>query len=391
MEKDLPMKYPISTLALFGALAASPAWAQNQERPSLFGGLRSSKPQSSTGDTGNTTARTDDRVIPAANGLPELTPADALKPPQLDLPDEPIEPYLLTKDVGPFMVLARVFRGPQAERMALVLVKELRNDFHLPAYILRTKDYPGKSMIRGTPPTAPSEVMAPNIKMPEKIRTFDEAAVLVGNEKTLADSEQLWKAVKKLKPKCIDDMSTPFPWRKGLSAAIRTTNPYVPAQNLFARPKDRLVVRMNMDMGQRSVANCPGRYSLQIAEFAGRSAYDLNPQAPALHLLSNLHDSPLQKAAENAVKMAETLERAPEIQRLGQPIYVYHDRTRSKVFIGSFNTPQDPAAATTRAELIRNAVALAKKNERGKNAVDTMIVPALALTDLTEIKGKIKE
>ena len=26
--------------------------------------------------------------------------------------------------------------------------------------------------------------MAPEIRMPEKIRTFDEAAVLVGNEKT---------------------------------------------------------------------------------------------------------------------------------------------------------------------------------------------------------------
>ena len=84
------------------------------------------------------------------------------------------------------MVLARVFRGVDAERMALALVKELRNEYKLPAYILRTKDFPGKSLMRGTPPTVPSNVMTPDIKMPEKIRTFDEAAVLVGNEKTLA-------------------------------------------------------------------------------------------------------------------------------------------------------------------------------------------------------------
>ena len=130
------------------------------------------------------------------------------------------------------MVLARTFRGPDAERMALALVKELRNDYKLPAYILRTKDFPGKSLIRGTPPTVPSNVMAPDVKMPEKIRTFDEAAVLVGNEKTTADSEKLWREVKKIDPKCLKGMSSPFGWRHGLSSALRTTNPYVPAQLL---------------------------------------------------------------------------------------------------------------------------------------------------------------
>ena len=51
--------------------------------------------------------------------------------------------------------------------------------------------------MRGTPPTVPSNVMAPDIKMPEKIRTFDEAAVLVGNEKTLADSGEALAAGEK--------------------------------------------------------------------------------------------------------------------------------------------------------------------------------------------------
>ena len=60
--------------------------------------------------------------------------------------------------------------------------------------------YPGKSLIRGTPPTAPNELMAPDIKMPEKIRTFDEAAVLVGNERTLADSERLWTTLRSSSP-----------------------------------------------------------------------------------------------------------------------------------------------------------------------------------------------
>ena len=62
--------------------------------------------------------------------------------------------------------------------------------------------------------------MAPDIKMPEKIRTFDEAAVLVGNEKTLAGSEKLWQQVRKIKPDCLNNMSTPFKWREGLSEVV---------------------------------------------------------------------------------------------------------------------------------------------------------------------------
>ena len=111
---------------------------------------------------------------------------DELKQPSIPLPDDPLEPYLLTKANGPFMVLAKVFRGPDSERMALALCKELRQDFHMPAYILRSKEFPMKSYIRGTPVQAPSMTMKSAIKQPEQVRIHDEAAVLVGDEKTLA-------------------------------------------------------------------------------------------------------------------------------------------------------------------------------------------------------------
>jgi hypothetical protein len=317
-----------------------------------------------------------------------------LKAPQLDLPDEPIEPYLLTKEHGPFMVLARVFRGPDAQRMAIALCKELRTDFGLPAYIFRKKENPGGSLVRGVPPTVPSQINSTNIKMPEKIRTFDEAAVLVGNMKTLADQERLWREVKTLDPKCLQKMSTPFPWRKGLSTALRTSNPYVPAQNLYPRAPDKLMVMMNG--GLRSIINCPGPFSLQVAEFTGRSAFSFNPNTPANQIL-DLRDSPLRTAHADAEKMAEKLANAPEIRQTGQPVYVYHDRTSSKVYIGSFNSLQDPAAGAMRNYLVQNAYNLSNKNSelptkrlRGKAATDTMIVPAMALTDVNDLQGKIK-
>jgi hypothetical protein len=372
------MKSPIAAVALVSALVASPAWAQS---PS-FGGTQ---PRPAVG--ASAPAPVDNRVIKAGASTPALTPANDLRPPDLALPDEPIEGYLLTKAEGPFMVMARVFRGVDAERMALALVKELRNDYGLPAYILRTKDFPGRSLMRGLPPTVPSEVMQPEIKMPEKVRTFDEAAVLVGNEKTLAAQEKLWHQVRKIKPKCLEKMSTPFPWREGLKHSLRTTNPYVPAQVLYPRTPDRLMVQMNS--GHRSIVNCPGRYSLQVAEFTGRSTYVLNPVDQPASIFPNLKESPLRTAADDAEKMADKLAKDPEFQRLGEPVYVVHDRTNSRVYVGSFDAPQDPRAVEVREKLLRMAVPLVSKETRGKNALDTMIVPALALTDLTAIKGKI--
>jgi hypothetical protein len=318
-------------------------------------------------------------VLKAGAATPDLRPASDLKPPSIVLPDEPVEPYLLTKDAGPFMVMARVFRGRDAERTALALVKELRDDFGLPAYILRTKDLPGD----------PARAAASAGDVRGKVRTVDEAAVMVGNEKSPADQVKLLRQVQKLKPKCLEGVSSPFPWRTGLSSAARANNPYVPAKYLFPQTKDRLLLRMNA--GLRSVANCPGRYSLQVADFSGRTAFQFNPEARAAQLLPNLGDSPLRKAADDAARMAEQLAKAPEIQRLGQPIYVYHDRTTSKVFIGSFQDPRDPAAAALRNQLVQDAYALSNKNERGKAATDTMIVPALALTDLTEIKSMLSD
>ena len=58
--------------------------------------------------------KTDQRVFPATAALPAPTPPDQLKPATIELPNDPIEPWLLTDKVGPFMVTARTFRGPDA-------------------------------------------------------------------------------------------------------------------------------------------------------------------------------------------------------------------------------------------------------------------------------------
>ena len=171
----------------------------------------------------------DGKVYPSTAVLPAPTAPADIKPATIALPQDPIEPFLLTKEHGPFMVMAKTFRGPDAERFALALALELRRDFGLPAYILRSKDFPMRSNIRNVPPTAPPFMNRPQLTDPEKTRTYDEAVVLVGNEKTLEGSQELLHRVKKIQPQCLKEMPSYFDWRHGLSKALRTTNPYVPA------------------------------------------------------------------------------------------------------------------------------------------------------------------
>ena len=380
------MKTPIAALALLGTLAASPVWGQTGAAAS--GGSTPRTPVFSSGasDAAQAPGRGHPgRVFPSGTTLPEPTQADDLKHPTFEVPNEPIEPWLLTKEAGPFMVLAKTFRGPDSEKMALALAKELRTRYGLPAYILRSKDFPGKSNIRGVPPTADPAVVQANVSVPEKYRTYDEAAVLVGNEQTEKDSVALLHKVKKIKPECLNAMPSLWKWREGLSTAIRTTNPYVPAQYLYPHKPDKLVVQMNQS--SRSVVNCPGRYSLQIAEFAGRSTF--NDKDERFQGILSLKKSPLATAAADAEHLADRLAKDPDIQKLGQPIYVYHDRTSSKVFIGSFNAEKDPNAVEVRDSMLKLAVPLLDR-KRPTGGLDRMIVPAGILTDLKDIKANFQ-
>lgn len=394
------MQRTIAAMALCGCLACGSAGAQTSPAgPPAAGRMPITPPPSLPPETNaNANADANAGVAPAAprayagDNLPEPLKEDQIKPVAMNLPDDPLEPYLLTKANGPFMVLAQVFRGPQAEKMALALCKELRQEYNLPAYILRSKEFPMKSYIRGTPVQAPSETMRAAIKQPEQIRIHDEAAVLVGNEKTEQATEYLLRQVKKIHPKCLQAMPQLFPWRTAsLSRAIRTTNPYVPVHWLYPRAPDRLVIQMNS--GHRSIANCPGHYTIQVAQFAGHSAYDIYGKGmSAFAGILNPKESPLQTAHKDAERLAEQLSQSPKIQQLGTPVFVYHDRTSSRVFVGAFNSTDDPHALAVRDELLKVAGELngTTKDRWGHPTTDRMVVPATMLTSVDDLKATLR-
>ena len=324
----------------------------------------------------------DPSVKPSGFVVPEPVNADDQPvPPGVRLPIEPIEPFLLTNEAGPFMVMAHSFKGPHADKYAQILAMELRAKHGLPAYVLRPKDFPLRSNIRGVPPTANPGINRALPGLPELNRIKDEAMVLVGNEKTEAHAKKLLHQVKKIRPTCLDTIPEPYPWRKGkgLKWAMATTNPYVPAEELFPRKPDLLVQKINQ--GPHSIYTCPGRYSLQVAEFSGRKEVVGANAATKPSNIFDLRHSPLATAADDAEKLADGLAKDKEVRQTGYVPYVYHDRFSSKVYIGAFNSPSDPEALRLREAMVKMAVAL-----NNRKTVDVMIVPAVALTDLTGVK-----
>ena len=382
------MNSRIAAITVAGTLVSAVVLAQQPGLSGAGGTFTPSKVlQKLTGGKKSAANAPRDPDVKPANTVLEPTPLDQLQPGNIALPEVAIEPYLLTRENGPFMVHARTFRGSDAERYALALVLELRNDYGLPAYVLRKKDFPHGSYIRNTPPTAPSGMPKPDLQAPERYRSYDEASVLVGNEKTIQDANNLLHRVKKIRPKCLKDMPTPFHWRNNtLKYALVTANPFVPAQDLFPGRRDRLVDKMNE--GSNSIYHCPGRYSLEIASFSGRSTFDV--KGAEMAGLNILKKSPLATAADDAERLAENLAKIPEIQSTGQPLYVYHDRQSSRVFIGAFNSPNDPNAAKLREYLVKNAVMIMDRKDaktgrpiaKYNRGIDKMIVPATFLTDL---------
>src|SRR5262249_41842852 len=105
--------------------------------------------------------------------------------------------------------------------------------------------------------------------------------------------------------------------------------------------------------------------------------------------LDFLKKSPLATAADDAERLAAKLAKDPDVRRLGQPIYVFHDRRACRGYVGAVNAPMDPAAVKGREELVKRAAPLMDA-KRPTGHIDQMIVPAGMLTDLKDIKANFQ-
>jgi len=384
----LPQAWSQGLGARFGKKSTASANAPSDPGTTRAGLNRSDSTQDAANSTNSSSKPTAINREALQDGAEVPGPDQAEKGPQgpvIPLPTEPLEPYMLTPNNGPFMVLAYTFRSPDAPRQALALTLELRNKYKLPAYILLPRKFPNRSNIRGVPPQAPAFATRDDVGVPEVYRTLDEAAVLVGDEKSVKDSNVLLRKVKGIHPDCIDGMPQMWHWRtgQGLTRAIMTTNPFVPAEALFPAQQDVLISKINA--GPHNVKKCPGRYTLEIANFSGRKTLDVDNDQRFKGKMA-MQKSPLVNAADDAERLADALSKDKDIQQTGYEPYVFHDRFSSRVMIGTFDTPNDPAARKLHDRLLQLTVDL----NRRKVTENTVIVPAPNLTDLSKIKPQLQ-
>ncbi len=261
--------------------------------------------------------------------------------------------YTLTQENGPWLVMATSFSGDGAQEQANELASELQEKFHLRSYVTEmsfdfSKDSPGKGL---------DGYGAPIRRRYQRGDHFQEIAVLVGDFQSIDDPEaqKLLETIKNLQPKALDPESGRSAQSLGqlrqledamlqkmgkksnrgpMGKAFLTRNPLLPREYFVPKGVDSFVVKMNSGV-EFSLLNCPGKYTVQVATFRGKSILQTSgkePDTPRSFWKWKKKDeqNPLVEAAENAHLLVA------EFRARGIEAYEFHDRTESIVAIGSF-------------------------------------------------------
>lgn len=273
--------------------------------------------------------------------------------------------YRLTKEHGPWMIMVASFRnvtesdrkkkGLSAQEAADEVVYELRK-WGLPAYTFSQDAQKG-------------EIKTTDRLGREDMRTFtaqrDMICVIAGNYPSQDDkvAERTLQQIKKFMPKFMEDKASGAIYRKKdgkgpFGNAFMTINPLLDPAEVAQKKPDRDLLRLNHDIHNALIDN-PGKYSIQVATFTGRSVTPVanssladHPEDFDLRLQSGrdattgMMRANLGDISEDAAQLAKAL-RTLKTEKFprGVEAWVYHDRFESIVTVGSFDNPNDPRIA----------------------------------------------
>jgi hypothetical protein len=259
----------------------------------------------------------------------------------------------LTQDRGPWLIVAASFSGNGAEKQASDLATELRNQFRMAAYVHEMNfkfgdENPGQGLNNYGAPTR------------RRYRLGDQAreiAVLVGDFPSIDDPEaqKTLNRIKTLEPKALDvdakqttqsmaqvrrfedallEKVGKSRKRGPMGQAFLTRNPLLPVEYFVPKGVDAFVAKMNEGV-EHSLLDCPGRQTIKVATFRGKSILQTSAQNDQAEKSfwgrkKKDDDNPLIEAAENAHLLTK------ELRDHGWEAYEFHDRTESIVTIGSF-------------------------------------------------------
>lgn len=255
----------------------------------------------------------------------------------------PGKEYMLTEVEGPWLIYARTFSGPDGKQQAHRLVLELRKDYNLKAFVYKEAfDF-----------TKPFAELGPNqrpLKYANSTR-YDAYAVLVGEFDSVDHPEvkNTLATLKRIQPTTLSETpleseATPIfsvkriqeqlkkngnrAGRGPMSHAFVTRNPLLP-ENFTQSPEvDSFVRKLNENV-EHSLLDCPRKFTVVVRTFEGLSATSISG-----YIQKDFTPSPdrLDQSASSANKMVKAL------RAKGVEAYEFHDRTKSLVTIGSFDS-----------------------------------------------------
>lgn len=262
----------------------------------------------------------------------------------------------LTQDKGPWLIMVASFDGAGAADEAQALAEELRTRHRLTAYVHdRTFDHSdGKNSGRGL-----DKYGAP-LRTRYQQEQGHSFAVLVGDFTSIDDppAQKTLERIKTLPSKVLEGDAPDSPMEevrqisssivgkvsgRGPTGPMRraffTRNPLLPREYFVPKGVDEFVAKMNQGV-EHSLLACPGRFTVQVATFRGKTVLQTGKEQPKEEggigwMWGKSKGEPLVEAAENAHLLTETL------RKKGYDAYEFHDRNESIVTIGSFEHISD--------------------------------------------------
>jgi hypothetical protein len=267
---------------------------------------------------------------------------------------DPNREHPITPDVGPWIILAASYTGPDAPELARQCVLQLRARDNLPAFVFNYADEERRKQQEEMDRMQQGQPGARR----RHIRIDEQCGVLVGGYPDMDTARKALDGVKKLKPPKLDlgpnkttaefvTFITPNPTTKGATVQRAEVNPFTNAfvtrnpsiqHDAAERDKPDPILKDLNDGRPYSLLTCKKPYSLAVLELQGTAV--IAPRTQTNTFLNSLGLGSRGNDVLNAsAKQAEEIARV--LREMKFDAYVLHTRHSSIVAVGSYDDPND--------------------------------------------------
>jgi hypothetical protein len=270
---------------------------------------------------------------------------------------DPSKPYVLTPEVGPWVILAASFKGANCSDFAHQAVLCVRQRDHLPAYVYDRGEEERRQQHEFMEQMRRENNLGPNAHL-RTIHVEDECAVLIGGYRDMESARAALPAVKNLAAPTIQNYKPDLmvmPGAQGPLAPVYAVNPFansfvtrnptVPAGQENLKREYEFLKKLNGDE-DFSLLACKAPWTLEVQTYSGPSVIQTSGSSNSLMKKIGLGDHSDDQLAATA-KQAHEIARV--LRKQGYEAYVLHTRRSSYVTVGSFAGPEDPKLQSMRA------------------------------------------